>query len=83
MTVGVIDSTVIVHLFRKAPSALAWYDSLQRYSRTNDIQVLIETVRVLYQHLGAGASQEPPIEKPVRKIRRDDLKLICYEYLYT
>ena len=28
MTVGVVDSTVIVHLFRKAPSALAWYDSL-------------------------------------------------------
>ena len=30
MTVGVVDSTVIVHLFRKAPSALTWYDSLSQ-----------------------------------------------------
>ncbi len=28
MTVGVVDSTVIVHLFRKNPSALTWYASL-------------------------------------------------------
>jgi predicted nucleic acid-binding protein len=30
MTVGVVDSTVIVHLFRKAPAALRWYDSLSQ-----------------------------------------------------
>ena len=30
MTVGVVDSTVIVHLFRKNPSALIWYDSLSQ-----------------------------------------------------
>jgi tRNA(fMet)-specific endonuclease VapC len=30
MTVGVVDSTVIVHLFRKNPSALTWYDSLSQ-----------------------------------------------------
>jgi predicted nucleic acid-binding protein len=28
MTVGVVDSTIIVHLFRKNPSALTWYASL-------------------------------------------------------
>jgi tRNA(fMet)-specific endonuclease VapC len=30
MTVGVIDSTVIMHLFRKAPAALRWYDALSQ-----------------------------------------------------
>ncbi len=28
MTVGIVDSTVIVHLFRRNPSALTWYGSL-------------------------------------------------------
>ncbi len=58
-------------------------NAIQRYSSTNDIQVLIETVRALYQHQGAGSSQESPTEKPVSKIRREDLKLICYEYIYA
>ena len=58
-------------------------NAIQRYSRTNDIQVLIETVRALYQHQGADSSQESPTEKPVRKVRREDLKLICYEYMYA
>lgn len=30
MTVGVVDNTVIVHLFRKNPSALTWYASLSQ-----------------------------------------------------
>jgi predicted nucleic acid-binding protein len=30
MTVGVVDSTVIVHLFRKNPAALTWYASLSQ-----------------------------------------------------
>ena len=57
--------------------------AIQRYSRTNDIQVLIETVRALYQHQGAASYQESPTEKPASKMRREDFKLICYEYLYT
>lgn len=28
MTVGIIDTTVIFHLFRKNPAALAWYSAL-------------------------------------------------------
>jgi SNF2 family DNA or RNA helicase len=55
--------------------------AIQRYSRMNDIQVLIETVRALYQHQGAASSQDSPTDKPVSKIRREDLKLICYEYI--
>lgn len=35
MTVGIIDTTVIIHLFRKNPAALAWFESLpQRLSIT-------------------------------------------------
>ena len=42
-------------------------NAIQNYSRTNDIQVLLETVRALYQHQGAGFSHESPTEKPVSK----------------
>ena len=56
--------------------------AIQRYSSTNDIQVLIETVRALHQHQGSGSSHESSNQKPVSKIRREDLKLICYEYIY-
>ena len=58
-------------------------NAIQRYSSTNDIQVLIETVRALYQHQGAGSSRESPTENPISKIRREDLKLVCYEYIYA
>ena len=57
--------------------------ALQIFSSTNDIKVLVETVRALYQHQGAFSSNEPSDEKPVSKIRREDLKLICYEYIYA
>ena len=30
MTVGIVDSTVIVHLFRRNPSVLTWYASLSQ-----------------------------------------------------
>ena len=57
--------------------------ALQSYSSTNDVQVLIEAVRALYQHQGVFSSHESSDEKPVSKIRREDLKLICYEYIYA
>lgn len=57
--------------------------AIQSYSSTNDVRVLIETVRTLYLHQGAFSSHESGDEKPVSKIRREDLKLICYEYIYA
>jgi hypothetical protein len=57
--------------------------ALQTYSNTSDVRALIETVRALYQHQGASFSNESGDEKPVTKIRREDLRLICYEYIYT
>jgi hypothetical protein len=61
-----------IHQLRKA---------LQTYSSTNDVRELLETVREIYQHQGAFASHDSGDKKPVSKIKRDDLKLICYEYI--
>jgi hypothetical protein len=57
--------------------------ALQTYGSTNDVQPLVETVRALYRHQGALSPRETLDEKPVSKIRREDLKLICYEYIYA
>jgi hypothetical protein len=57
--------------------------AIQRYSSTDDVQVLIETAQALYRHQGASPPNEPSDEKPVSKIRREDPKLICYEYIYA
>jgi hypothetical protein len=57
--------------------------ALQTYSSTNDVHVLIETVRLLYQHQGAVASYGAGGKKPVSSIKRENLELICYEYVYT
>jgi hypothetical protein len=57
--------------------------AIQSYSNTNDFRVLIETVRALYQHQGVFSSHESGDGKPLSKIRRENLKLICYEYIYA
>ena len=57
--------------------------ALQTYSSTNDVQVLIETVRERYQHQGGFSSKSSGDKKPVSRIKREDLKLICYEYVYA
>jgi hypothetical protein len=57
--------------------------ALQTYSSTNDVHVLIETVRLLYQHQGAVAAYGAGGKKPVSSIKRENLELICYEYVYT
>jgi hypothetical protein len=57
--------------------------ALQTYSSTNDVQVLIETVRALYQHQGASFGDQSVDKKPTSRISRADLKLVCYEYIYA
>jgi hypothetical protein len=57
--------------------------TLQTYSSTNDIHGLIETVRMLYQHQGEFSSNGSGDKKPVTRIKREDLKLVCYEYIYA
>jgi superfamily II DNA or RNA helicase len=55
--------------------------AIQSYSSTSDAQVLIETVRALYQRQGADFAIEPVDNKPATRITRQDLKLVCYEYI--
>ena len=55
--------------------------AIRGYSSTNDVRALIETVRALYQHQRALSSLTSLDEKPASKITREDLKLICYEYI--
>jgi hypothetical protein len=55
--------------------------ALQTYSSINDVHVLIEAVRALYQHQAASSSDGSAEAKPVSRIKRADLKLICYEYI--
>ena len=57
--------------------------ALQSYSSSNEVDALIDTVRELYQHqaeIGIAASDD---QRRTPQIRREDLKLICYEYIYA
>jgi len=56
---------------------------LQTYSSTNDVRGMIETVQALYQHHGEFSPNGSGDKKPVGRIQREDLKLICYEYIYA
>ena len=55
--------------------------ALQTYSSTNDVRELIETIREIYQYQGAFGSHDSGDKKRVDRIKREDLKLICYEYI--
>src|SRR5262249_15210660 len=57
--------------------------ALQTYSSTNDVQMLIETVRELYHHQGAVSPNGADDKMPISRIKREDLQLICYEYIYA
>jgi hypothetical protein len=45
--------------------------------------VLIEAVRERYQHQEEFSPNSSGGKKPVSRIKREDLKLICYEYVYV
>ena len=55
--------------------------ALQTYSNTNDVHVLIDTVRALYQHQAASPANGTGDTKLRHRIRRADLRLMCYEYI--
>jgi hypothetical protein len=57
--------------------------ALQTYSSTNDVHVLIETVRALHQHQAADSSHGSSDAKSKSRTTREDLKLTCYEYIYA
>jgi hypothetical protein len=57
--------------------------ALQSFSATSEVAVLIEAVRELYQHQAEFASSGLDDKKPVNRIKREELHLICYEYIYA
>jgi superfamily II DNA or RNA helicase len=56
--------------------------ALQSFSNTSEVTPLIETVRELYQHQAEWVSNGSGDKKPVNRIKREDLRLMCYEYIY-
>ena len=57
--------------------------ALQVFSSTNEVGTLVEAVQGLYQHQAEFTSNGSGDKKPGSRINREDLKLICYEYIYT
>ncbi|MCA9973504.1 MAG: hypothetical protein KC425_24970, partial [Anaerolineales bacterium] len=53
-------------------------DGMKIYSATNDLTPLIETLRVLYEQQGQIAVEE---SRQRQRITRDDLHLVCFEYI--
>ena len=51
MTVGVVDTTVVVHLFRGNPLALAWYSTISQ-------SLLITPISWLEAIYGAGSKEK-------------------------
>ncbi len=57
--------------------------ALQSFSTSNDVGILIETVHDLYAQQSKLSSVDEVPPRPVGRIRREDLKLLCYEYIYA
>jgi len=57
--------------------------ALQSYSNSNDVAILIETIREIHQHQGAWSSSDVLEKKVGNGIARENLRLICYEYVYA
>jgi hypothetical protein len=56
--------------------------ALQYFSTTGEVSPLIEAVRNLYQHQAELVIIGSGDKKPVNRIKREDLRLMCYEYVY-
>ncbi len=57
--------------------------ALQSYSSSSEVAALIDTVRELYQHQAEIGTTSSDDQRRTSRIRREDLKLICYEYIYA
>jgi hypothetical protein len=54
--------------------------AVQAYSASGDVSGLVETVRTLHQQQAPPAAP-PSSARPFHPLNRDDLHLVCYEYL--
>jgi superfamily II DNA or RNA helicase len=56
--------------------------ALKTYTATSDVVPLIAAVRELYAQQGIPG-EEIPIDRRSQQIAREDLHLVCYEYVWT
>ena len=54
-------------------------EAMNVYSTTNEIQPLVATLKELYQQQGQSQVETPRPRHP--RLTRDDLHLVCYEYI--
>ena len=56
--------------------------ALQAYSATGELGPLVGAVREIYEQQGEVAIDDERGFHPNDRIRREDLRLVCYEYVY-
>jgi hypothetical protein len=57
--------------------------ALKSFSAINQVSVLIEVVQELYKNQVEFTPNGSSDKKSVNRIKREDLHLICYEYIYS
>lgn len=57
--------------------------SLQTYTATNKAEDVVGTIRHLSQQQGKLPSEIESVSKPADLITRENLKLVCFEYVYA
>jgi len=58
-------------------------ESLKVYNKSNDLAHLIEPLRALYELQGGVGDNNDAQRKLIIQIQRNDLRLICYEYIWA
>ncbi|MDZ4721252.1 MAG: helicase-related protein [Roseiflexaceae bacterium] len=57
--------------------------ALQSYSSSSEVKPLIETIREIYRNQGAASPTAAVEKKASNGLIRENLRLICYEYVYA
>ena len=57
--------------------------SLQSYDATNDIGVIVDAIKEIYSYQAEHTSIETEKGEDKRRIEAEQLKLICFEYIYA
>lgn len=57
--------------------------ALQAYSQTNDPAALISTLRTVHEQQGSPPPEALAASSPAKTITREQLRLVCFEYIYA
>jgi len=64
-------------------SVLQLRKALKVFSSSNEPGALVETVREIYRYQAESTSNGSESKRPRNPIKRENLKLLCYEYVYA